>query len=288
MGPGMFPFRRMSALLFVLATALPASPSTRNTPGQGFPDPGVFIRQVRDAVRLDYELQSQFTYTEERRDVRVSPLGKVEVGPLRTFEVFPSSRPGRTYKRLVAVDGKPLSPDELARRDREHEQHLAKLDERERRETLQDRAERLEEARKELAERDAILDDVLAVFEPAFEARELIDGQEVFVIALTPREHARVTTRVGRWLRDFAGRVWIAEAGRQIVRVELRAEDDVTIGWGILGRVHEGSRFTFSRRRVGDAWLPAEVVFDASGRTLLFRRFDIDLVTTYSNYERIQ
>ena len=288
MGPGMFPFRRMSALLFVLATALPASPGTRNTPGQGFPDSGVFIRQVRDAVRLDYELQSQFTYTEERRDVRVSRLGKVEVSPLRRFQVFPSSQPGRTYKRLIAVDGKPLSPEELARRDCEHEQHLAELAERQRRETPQARAERLEEVREELARRDAILDDVLAVFEPAFEGRELIDGQEVFVIGLTPREHARVTTREGGWLKNFAGRVWIAEADRQIVRVDLHAEDDVTMGWGILGRVHEGSRFMFARRRVGNAWLPAEVVLDASGRTLLFRRFDIDLVTTYSNYERIQ
>jgi len=29
------------------------------------------------------------------------------------------------------------------------------------------------------------------------------------------------------------------------------------------------------------------VIFDASGRTLLFRKFDIDLVTTYSRYKRM-
>ena len=284
----MISFRRTSAFLFLLATALPAPPATTSTPRQGdFPDPDVFMRQVRDAVRLDYELQSQFTYTEERRDVRISRLGKVEVGPLRTFQVFPSSRPGRTYKRLLAVDGKPLSAEELARRDREHEQHLAEIAAAERRETPEDRAKRLRKEREELAERDAILDDALAVFEPAFEARDVIDGQDVFVITLTPREHARVTTREGGWLKEFAGRVWIAEAGRQIVKLDLRAKDDVSIGWGILGRLHEGSRFVFARRRVEGAWLPAEVIFDASGRTLLFRSFDVDLVTTYSNYKRI-
>ena len=73
----------------------------------------------------------------------------------------------------------------------------------------------------------------------------------------------------------------------QVARLEMRARDDVTIGWGILGRVHEGSRFVFTRRKFENAWLPAEVVFDATGSTLLFRKFDIDLVTTYSGYKRI-
>jgi hypothetical protein len=50
--------------------------------------------------------------------------------------------------------------------------------------------------------------------------------------------------------------------------------------------VHEGSRFTFTRRRVEGAWLPAEVVFEATGRTLLFRKFQLRATTTYSAYRR--
>jgi hypothetical protein len=88
-------------------------------------------------------------------------------------------------------------------------------------------------------------------------------------------------------MRGFEGRIWIAETDDQIVKLDLRARQDVTIGWGILGRVREGSRFTFARRWFEGAWLPARVVFDARGRTLLFRSFDIDLVTTYSDYRRI-
>ena len=142
--------------------------------------------------------------------------------------------------------------------------------------------------REEAAERDAILEDALAVFDATFESRELIDGEQVFAIALRPRDDARPKTRPGRWMKKFAGRVWIAEAGHQIVKLDLRAVDDVTIGLGIVGRVHEGSRVVYSRRRFEDAWLPSELIFDATGRTLLFRPFDIDVVTTYSAYKRIQ
>jgi len=277
-------------LLFLSILALTAT-TVRTTPaGQGggaLPDPIELMREVRDAALLDYEVQSGFTYIEERRDLRVSKLGKVEVGPLRTFQVFPASRPGRTYKRLVAVDGRPLDPEELARRDREHQRHLAEQAERERNETPGERAMRLREEREELDERNAILHDAFAVFEPAIEGRETMDGRAVFRVALTPREDAPVKTREGRWMKEMAGRAWISESGRQIVKLDLEAQDDVTIGWGILGRVHEGSRFVFSRRLVDGVWLPAEVVVDATGRTLLFRTFDIDVVTRYSNYARM-
>lgn len=280
--------RRWCALVVVLSAVVVRPAPSAHTPDAraSFPELSTFVRRVREAVRLDHELQSGFTYVEERRDVRISKLGKVEIGPLRTFQVFPSSRPGRTYKRLIAIDGRPLDPAELARRDREHQRHVADMEARETRESAAERAKRVREQQEEIAERDAILDDALAVFEPRFEARDRIDGQPVYVIALTPRDEARVSTREGRWMKEFEGLAWIAEADNQIVKLDMRAREDVTIGWGILGRLNEGSRFTFARHWFDGVWLPSEVVFDATGRTLLFRRFDIDLVTTYTGYRR--
>lgn len=284
----MFTIRRWCALIGVLSALVLQPAPSAHAPGarDPFPEASTFMQRVREAVRLDYELQSGFTYIEQRRDVRISKLGKVEVGPLRTFQVFPSSRPGRTYKRLVAIDGTPLDPAELERRDREHQRHVADTEARETRESAAQRAKRVRARQEEIAERDAILDDALAVFEPRFEARDRIDGQPVYVIALTPRVEARVITQEGRWMKEFEGRVWIAEADNQIVKLDMRAREDVTIGWGILGRVNEGSRFTFARHWFDGVWLPSEVVFDATGRTLLFRRFDIDLVTTYTGYRK--
>jgi hypothetical protein len=250
-------------------------------------DASAFMRRVRDAVLLDYELQEGYAYLEHRRDVKISRLGRLTIGPQRTFEVFPSGKPGHTYKRLIAVEGKPLPPEELARRDAEHEKNLREAAERERNETPKQRKKRLDEEAEELAERNAILDDALAVYQPVFAGRESVDGQAVIVATITPRPGARVTTRQGRWFKQFAGRVWIGEADHQIVRLEMTAIDDVTIGWGIIGRVHKGSRFVFARRRFENVWLPAEVIFEASGRTMLFRRFQFSTTTTYSGYRRV-
>lgn len=244
------------------------------------------MKKVRDAARLDYEIQKEFTYLERRRDIRMSKLGKVTIGPLRTFEVYPSPPPGRTYRRLIAVDGQPLDPAELARRDAERQKSLRDAEERRRSETPRHRAARLKAEADERQERDAVLDDALAVFEVSFTGRDVIDGQPVFVARATPRPGARVTTREGRWLKQFAGQVWISESDYQIARLDMRALDDVSIGWGIVGRVHKGSRFLFARRKIEDTWLPAEVTFEASGRTLLFRRFQFTTTTTFSDYRR--
>jgi hypothetical protein len=51
--------------------------------------------------------------------------------------------------------------------------------------------------------------------------------------------------------------------------------------------VHKGSRFIFARQKIEDTWLPSQVTFDATGRSLLFRRFEVHTTTTFSDYRRI-
>ena len=264
-----------------------AVPRTQPLPADLPSDTAAFMKKVRDAARLDYEIQKEFSYIERRRDIRLSRLGKVTVGGLRTFEVYPSPIPGRTYKRLIAVDDKPLDPAELARRDAERERSLREREARLRAETPRQHAERLVKEAEEKRERDAVLDDALAVFQITFVRREIVNGQPLLIANATPRPGARVTTREGRWLRQFAGEVWISERDYQIARLDMRALDYVSIGWGIVGRVHQGSRFVCARRKVDDTWLPSEVTLDATGRTLLFRRFQIATTTTFSDYRRV-
>lgn len=248
--------------------------------------PGELARLVRQAVRLDYQLQQDFTYLERRQDVKVSKLGKVTIGPPRTFEVLPGATPGQTYKRLVAVNGVALSADELARRDAEHQKDLADARERIRRESPSERAERLQKAAAEQRQRDQILDDAFRVFDARIEGRQLVDGQPVLVTRMTPRRDADVTTREGRWMKQFEGQLWVAEADYQIVRVDMRAVNDVTIGWGVVGRIHKGSRVVYERRHFENVWLPGATTYEARGRTLIFRPFEFNVTTTYSDYKR--
>jgi hypothetical protein len=242
---------------------------------------------MRGAIRFDDDLQQAYTYLERRRDVKITGLGKVTVGPLRTFEVYPSNQPGRTYKRLVAVDGKPLPPAELARRDEEHRRNVLAEVEREKTESPAARKARQAKEAQERRERDAIVDDAFAIFEATAIGREPIDGQATVVLWLTPRRNATPRTREGGYMTKFAGKIWVVEADGTIVKVDLTAFDDISVGYGVVGQVHKGARLEFTRRRVNDeAWLPSSSHITAKGRTLMFRPFAIDIRTDYMDYKK--
>jgi hypothetical protein len=86
-------------------------------------------------------------------------------------------------------------------------------------------------------------------------------------------------------MKQFAGRLWVSEAGHHIARVRLHATDTVSIGWGVIARVEPGSGFDFVRKMVGDAWAPSELTLEGTGHTLLFRRFQVKTVTTYTQHQ---
>ena len=199
----------------------------------------------------------------------------------------PSGRRGGTYKRLIEVDGKPLAPAELERRDEEHRQAVIAAAEREKNESAADRAARQKKEADDERERNQIVDDGFAVYEIKLVGQEARDGCQMTIASLTPRQNVQTRTELGGYFKKFKGQAWVCQDDYQVARIEMAAIDDVTIGWGLLGRVHEGSKFTFTRKKVnGEIWLPAEAKFEASGRTLLFRKFQLFTVTSYSDYKK--
>jgi hypothetical protein len=246
-----------------------------------------FIRRMRRAIRFDDDLQQAYTYLERRRDVKVTGLGKISVGPIRTFEVYPSNQPGRTYKRLIEVDGKALPPAELARRDDEHRRNVLAEVERDKAETPSARAARQAKEAQERRERDAIVNDAFAIFEATAIGRDTVDGQPTVIVWIAPRRNVSPRTREGGYMTKFAGKLWVAEADGAIVKLDLTAFDNISVGYGVVGRVHQGARLEFARRRVNnEAWLPASSHISAKGRTLLFRPFTFDVRTDYLDYKK--
>jgi hypothetical protein len=288
----MGPWRRAVIVLSVILSASigaaaeeqtqPAPPSNTALPANH-----EFVRRMRSAIRFDDDLQQAYTYLERRRDVKVTGLGKLTVGPQRTFEVYPSNQPGRTYKRLVAVDGTPLPPADLARRDEEHRHNVLAEVARDKAETPAARNARLGKEAQERRERDAIVNDAFAIFEATVIGRDTVDGQPAVIVWIAPRRNVSPRTREGGYMTKFAGKLWVAEADGAIVRLDLTAFDNISVGYGVVGRVHQGARLEYARRFVNnEAWLPSSSHISAKGRTLMFRPFTFDVRTEYMDYKK--
>lgn len=279
---------------FAILAALVSSPTvgarSQDPPvadGTALPDVRELIGEVRANLRTDEALLRQYTFRERRRDVKVSKLGKVQFGPWREFEVYPSEVPGETYKRLVSVDGTPLPPAELERRDAAHRKTVLDRLEQIRVETPAQRQKRLAKLARERQEEQDVVDDVFAVYEIRLLGRERVDGRSTLVTSLTPRRQARTKSDAGKYLKKVRGKAWVNEADRQVVRVEMEAVDDITFGLGLLARMHKGSTIMFRRTLVnGEIWLPAEARYRIAGRSLVFRKFDLESTTRFSDYRK--
>ena len=270
-------------LLIVLVALTLATAAGAAVALQPPPDIDALVKKVRESIRREYAEPVRFNYIEEGRDVDVSMFGKVSVGPLETFEVR-QNPPFDKWKRLIAIDGKPLDPAELARRDAEHERHVRQWRERERSETPRQRAARLKEEAEEIQDRDAILDDAARVFAFSYVERQTVDGEPLIVVDLTPRPQAAVTTSEGQRMKKFAGRLWLSEPDYHLARVRLHAVGSVSVGWGAVARVDRGSGFDFVRKKVAGDWVASSLTIEGSGNTLLFRSFKIKTVTTYTGH----
>ncbi len=256
-------------------------------PSAPLPDVPSLIREVKAGLQTDEALLRQYTFKERRRDVKVTKLGKVHFGPWREFEVYPSEVPGETYKRLVSVDGVPLTPAVLERRDAEHRKVVLDQLEQIRVETPAQRQKRLAKKARERREEQDVIDDVFAVYDIAVLGREVVDGRQTLVASLTPRKSARTKSDAGKFLKKIRGRAWVNEADRQVVRVDMEAVEDITFGLGLLARMQKGSTMRFRRTLVNDEiWLPAEAEYKVVGKTLVFRKFALESTTRFSDYRK--
>jgi hypothetical protein len=278
----------MASVLSLLATC-PLSSSATAQPvaadqAAPLPDTATVLRKVRENLERDVTLQARYTYIETRRRMRTDEAGVSHVAEEKVFEVYPDQPEGEVYRRLIGRNGVPLTPEELELEDARRQRAL-----RERAtETAAERAKRLQREAEERRKDREEFDEAMRVFDIRLVGFDTFEGRRMLLASLTPREHVRTQTRAGNYLKRFAGHAWITADDYQLVKLDLTARETINIGWGLIGRIHEGSRATFRRTRLkGGVWMPERAHLQVSGRALLVKPVRVDATIEYSNYRQV-
>jgi hypothetical protein len=282
--PG-FPLRAaLSVSLLCGAGTLLAADGSNERP---LPDTRAFLDEVRQNIRSDGSLLEQYTFTEKRVERRLDGSGGVKKTKTETFEVYPSAEPGKMYRRLIERDGEPVPPKELAEQDRKQE---AKTELSERRRAEEDEAARARRRGKEEEERrqeKEVVDEVFRMDDIVVEGRENLDGRSTIVLSFAPRPGYKPVTAGAKVIQKLAGRAWIDEQDRQLVRIEARLLENLGVGPARLARLQKGAVSYLYRRKVnGEIWLPAEARFTGSAKVLLFFGARVDALFQYGDYKK--
>ena len=268
----------------LLAAWVVVAPSAQERP---LPDEAAFQREVRARLQIDDFRQQDYIYTETERSLTLDGKGRVKDERVKVAESYPGLPGERRWERVISEKGKAVSESELAKKDRERQREAEAYVRKRDRLTQADLAAARRDREKQKQEQAAILDDAFRVFTFRMIGRELVDGHETIAVTMTPKRSVKTRTRQGGWAKHFKGRAWISESDYELVKLEVEAIDTLSIGLGMLARIHEGSRVTFERRRMNDGvWLPARANIAASARFLLLKRYRLNTITDYSNYRR--
>ena len=279
---------RVSRTVIALAIGCAASSVATGLAAQvdrPLPDRESFLEEVRANLRFDNDILDGYTFLERRIEADVSFFGGVSADEPKLYRVYRSRELSASYRRLLEVDGKPLTVAELLQQDRRHLAERLRIRRDRARENDADREKRERLAAEEAEEDREMMEEMLGLYDYRLEGREVVDGRSTIVVSFTPLDGLDPKTRPGRILAKLAGRAWVSEDEHQVIRVEAETVRDVTIGWGLVARLHKGSRIDVRRIRVGDRWLPAGFDFVGSGRTVLFRTFAVELHRALSDFE---
>lgn len=260
------------------------------------PDQATFLREVRARLQTDSTLQTSYIYTETRREQKLDGNGRVKEESVKVFESYPGLPGEGRWDQLVSENGRPRAAAELERERRERQKKAEAMA----RELTEQPARQQARQQREYAERrrefDAILEDLFLVYDIRMERREPLAGRDTIVFSLTPRPNARPKTREGSQMRKFLVRAWVSEEDRELARLEAEAIDTLSIGFGLLARLHKGAKLSFLRTKVnGEVWLPERASYSGSARVGLvavlrragssdfsgYRKFTVDTSTTY-------
>lgn len=254
--------------------------------GQPLPDAGPFLAAVRERLQPDAARQSGYVYVETRRTRTLDGRGRTTRETVEEIESYPGLPGEARWERTVSRNGAPVPARERDKADAERRSKAEAYAKRLARETPAQAARRRADGEKARAEARALVDDLFATFEIALLDRQRIDGHETIRVSLTPRARPRTTTRAGGWLRHFRGHAWLSEAEYELVRLEVEALDTLSIGLG-LARIHQGTSFTFERRKVnGEVWLPARSAYALSARMFLLKRMRETGESSYAGYRK--
>jgi len=260
------------------------------------PEREAFLRETRKHLQSDTSLQSSYVYVETRREQKLDKGGRVVEESVKVFESVPGLPGESRWERLIAENGRPRPAAELEKVDRDRQRQAEALARRLTEQPAKERARQERVLAEQRRKFEAIVDDILIVFDIEMRGREVVEGHDTIALLLTPRPQAKPRTHQGRQLQKFSLRAWISESDHELVRLDAEAIETLSMGLGVMVRLHKGSQLSFLRRRVNDeVWLPAAVHFSGGARVALvrtlrrsstsefsgYRKFSVDTATTY-------
>jgi hypothetical protein len=164
-----------------------------------------------------------------------------------------------SVKRLISRGGRPLSEAEA----RVEDQRLQNF--------IRD-PEKLAKQKRDGAQDGKNAEELLRMLPDAFDWKVQSEDAEKITLHFEPKTNFSPPDMQGRVLGQMAGELVVDKGQNRIATISGKLTEDVTIGWGLLGRLREGGTFRVERRQVAPGlWQITETHVHIVGKALFFK-----------------
>lgn len=234
------------------------------------PDASTIVRRSVEVLRLDWQAAPEYDYFE--RDL--------EHHEFRTYRVMMIL--GSPYRRLEAVGGIPLSPEDRLKEQQKLESAIAQ-----RCGESELRTNQRIQAYKNDRKRDhRLMEELVNAFVFTLLGEQSVDGHMTWFLKAEPLPGYEPTDRETKVLTGMQGKLWIDKATFQWVKVEASVIHPVSIE-GFLAQVEPGTKFELERAPVsGGVWLLKHFSVRSKAEILSFIGHKTHDDETYFNYQK--
>jgi len=177
--------------------------------------------------------------------------------------------------RTLLINGQPLTPEQRSA----DELRMKKLVD-----DPSERAKRDKRAKEDESKAAQMFKAIPDAFVFKYEGAE--NGQ--VRLSFFPNPHYDAPTRELQVFRSMSGKMWIDRAGLRMTRLDGSLFEDVTFGWGLLGRLNKGGAFSVAQSRVADDhWEIVSLDVRMSGHAVVFKTINVKQLQRITGFHRI-
>lgn len=223
-----------------------------------------------ERILEDYSYKQEITKRELEKD------GTIKVNESETFQL--TFYEGYRIQRLIAKNGKPLSPKDQENADEKAQDRVKEIEKL----IAKEEKRKVSQSSKGTPDgegRQISIAEVLRASKLINPRRERLKGRDVVVFDFEPDPNFDFKNAKSflKFFGKTAGVIWIDEKDKQVARIEAVLFDSYKIGGGILAKLRKGASFTLEQERINDEiWLPTLADINLSVRVLLFGGVNIN------------
>ncbi|MGH9454250.1 MAG: hypothetical protein ACRD2O_09820 [Terriglobia bacterium] len=236
---------------------------------RGLPPPSDLKLLVKNTFWNELQARKHPSAYFEYRQVDWSPESSTTSRKIET--------PQGTVSSVLTENGEPLTGEQRQKNGRQLQRlvHSKKL-----------QRQHLASQQQEIQRRMGLFRDFPSAFLFQMDG---VENNGVVRLKFWPNPKFQPLSKEGLALRGMAGTLWINPQSQRLVKIKGALIRDVSLGWGMVVRLHRGGHFMMQQADVGKGnWKTTLLAVDLTGKILLVKKLRVHMKQTREAFQEVE